>query len=235
MMDRFSTLSGILLIVKLFRTKNLILGFLLLQTMQPGISVSLLDGGGIRTTSLITNPRSFTEAYTARTVGDVITVKVIENLTALKKSEIFLNNDTRHGADLTLQIAMTTTSTLTPDTNDVANMITNFSLPVDYGKRNLREVSVNNSAEYTALVSCLVVEVDPESGNMVIEGSRQILMEGQTKSLYVRGVINPKDIDANNEIPSYKLANAQLQVISSGTLATERDSGFLQKIFRKIF
>lgn len=202
---------------------------------NPVISVSLLDGGGIRKTNLTTGPRAFVEAHLARNVGDVITVKVIENISALKSTEINLNNDTKHNADLSLQIAMTTTSTLTPTTNDVANMLTNFALPVDYSRRNLKTIGVNNKAQYTAMVSCLVVEVDPESGNMIVEGSRQILMEGETKSLYIRGIASPKDLDSNNEVPSYKLANAQVQIIGSGSLSTERDTGFLQKIFRKIF
>ena len=60
-------------------------------------------------------------------------------------------------------------------------------------------------------------------------------MEGQTKSLYIRGIAFPKDIDSNGELPSYKLANAQIQIIGSGALTKERDSGFIQKIFRKLF
>lgn len=208
---------------------------LLLISSQPAGSVSLLDSGGLRNNSLTGTPRTFFEAFTARNIGDVVTVKIVENIDALKESTVNLDNDTRSDSSLLLQIAMTTTSTLTPDTNDIANMLTNFALPVDYAKRNNRKISVDNREEFTAMISCLVVEIDPESGNMIIEGSRQILMEGQTKSLYVRGVVFPKDLDSNNEIPSYKLANAQIQIIGSGSLTNDRDSGFLQKIFRKIF
>lgn len=202
---------------------------------NPSSSVSLLGSGGVRSNTLNTGPRGFIEAYVARTVGDVVTVRVTENVEALKQSQVLLDNDTRTDADLLLQIAMTTTSTLTPDTNDVANMLTNFALPVDFSRRNSREISIDNREEFFTLVSCLVVETDPESGNMVVEGSRQILMEGQTKSLYVRGIVAPKDLDSNNEIPSYKMANAQVQIIGSGALTKDRDSGVLQKIFRKIF
>jgi flagellar L-ring protein FlgH len=198
-------------------------------------AVSLLDGGGVRHNTLITGPRSFTQGYTARNVGDVVTVKIIENISTLKQSDILLNNSTQSDADLIFRMGMTTASTLTPDTNDVANMITNFALPVDYERRNTRNIGVNNREEFFTMISCLVVETDPESGNMVIEGNRQILMEGETKSLYVRGVVFPKDLDANNEVPSYKLANAQIQIIGSGTLSKERDVGVIQKIFRKLF
>lgn len=203
--------------------------------VAPVESVSLLDGGGIKNSTVNLGPRSFIDSLKARAVGDVVTVKIVENAEAVKKAEVTLNNDTRANNNLILEIAMTATSTLTPDTNDVANMITNFGLPVDFSRRNLREISVNNREQFTAMVSCLIVEVDPESGNMVVEGSRQILMEGETKSMYVRGIVFPKDIDSNNEVPSYKLANAQIQIIGSGSLSKDRDTGLLPKIFRKLF
>lgn len=203
--------------------------------LSPVESVSLLDGGGIRNNSLSRAPRGFVESFVAKNVGDVVTVKIIENVQSIKNAEVTLNNDVRSNANLTYQMAMTVTSSLTPDTNDVANMLTNFALPVNYGRRNLKDISVNNKEKFTALLSCLVVEIDPESGNMIVEGSRQILMEGETKSLYVRGIIFPKDIDSNNEIPSYKLANAQIQIIGTGALTKDRDSGIVQKIFKKLF
>ena len=198
-------------------------------------AVSLLEKGGVRPSSLLQNPQSFFEAFQARKIGDVVTVRIMENIDAIKQSEIIVDNDTDSKANLSFQMAMTTTSTLDPTTNDIANMVTSFRLPSDYGKRNNREISVNNREEFFSLVSCLVVEIDPESGNMIVEGSRQILMEGQSKNLYVRGVVFPKDLDSNGEIPSYKLANAQIQIIGSGALTKDRDGGFLLKIFRKIF
>lgn len=198
-------------------------------------STSLLDKGGVRPNSLTQNPQSFYEAFQARKVGDVVTVRVVENVESLKRSQVFVDNDTRADADLSFQLAMTVTSTLDPSANDIANMVTSFRLPTDYSRRNQREIEVNNREEFFTLVSCLVVEIDPESGNMIVEGSRQILMEGQTKSLYIRGIVFPKDIDSNGELPSYKLANAQIQIIGSGALTKDRDSGLIQKIFRKLF
>jgi flagellar L-ring protein precursor FlgH len=209
---------------------------LLLTTLSLSVeSVSLLEQGGVRPNSLTQNPQSYYEAFQARKIGDVVTVRVVENVEALKRNQINIDNDTRSDNDLTFQLAMTATSTLDAANNDIANMVTSFRLPVDYSRRNQREIEVDNREEFFTLLSCLVVEIDPESGNMIIEGSRQILMEGQTKSLYVRGIVFPKDIDSNGEIPSYKLANAQIQIIGSGSLTKDRDSGLIQKIFRRIF
>lgn len=218
------------------RTYSILVFFLLVIFLfNPVSSVSLLEGGGVKNNTISTGPRGFIDTYRARNVGDVLTVRVVENVQALKESSINLDNKTIADGNLGLQIAMTATSSLTPETNNIANMVTNFRLPVDYSRRNDKQISINNREQYFSIISCLVVEVDPENGNMVVEGSRQILMEGETKSLYVRGIVFPKDIDTNNEIPSYKLANAQIQIIGSGSLSKERDSGLFQKIFGKLF
>jgi flagellar L-ring protein FlgH len=213
---------------------TLILLVLTIST-QPVKSVSLLNDGGVRNNSLTQGPRGYIEPYIARNIGDVVTIKVVENVEALKEAQVRLNNDTRSNSDLTFRQGKTNTSTLTPDVNEVANMITSLSLPVDYSRRNLKQISIDNREEFFTLVSCLVVETDPESGNMIVEGSRQILMEGQNKSLYIRGIVFPKDIDSNNELPSYKLANAQIQIIGTGSLSKERDNGIVNKILRRIF
>ncbi len=202
---------------------------------MPAEAISLLQTGGMSQSALLDNPRSLIESYKARKVGDLITVRVTENVEAIKKSEIKTNSSTDHDANLSIRNASTKTSSLDPANNNVANTLTHFELPVKYGKDTAKQISVNNNEVFTTLVSALIVEIDPATGNMVIEGNRQIVMEGEMKSLYLRGIVNPKDIDANNEMPSYKLANAQIQIVGSGALTKDRDSGILQKIFRKLF
>ncbi len=211
--------------------------FLVIVTVFTGLNtnsleaVSLLEGGGLQTTTITANPRGFYETFQARTIGDVVTVRVVENIDVLKRSEIRLKRDTNLDADFSFSQNMTSTSTLTPADNDIASMITQFTFPGQYRRNNDRSINIDNDETFSTLVSALIVEVDPQNNNMVIEGSRQIVIEGQTKSLYVRGIVNPKDLDSNNEVPSYKLANAQVQIIGTGALDKERDGGFLHKIF----
>jgi len=201
-------------------------------SLQHVFAASLLQDGGLKSTTLTGMPRGFYETYQARNVGDVITVKVVENVNVLKRNEVKLKRDNNLDAKFAFTQGMTATSTATPDTNDITSMITSFTFPGQYKRDSDRSINVNSDDTFTTLVSALVVEIDPQSNNMVIEGSRQIVIEGQTKSLYVRGIINPQDIDTNNEIPSYKLANAQIQVIGTGALDKERDSGVLYNIFK---
>ncbi len=208
--------------------------FLLLST-KPSSAISLLQSGGLNQNEILNNPRGFIESYKARKVGDLITVRIIENIESIKKSELQTVSDTDSKSNVTIRNAGTTTSSLDPANNNIKNSVTLFQLPVQYGKNTNKSISVDNNEIFSTMLSALIVEIDPATGNMVIEGNRQIVMEGEMKSLYLRGIVNPKDIDSNNELPSYKLANAQIQIVGSGALSKERDSGFLQKILRKIF
>ncbi len=213
---------------------NNILFIMLISSLRVE-AISLLQDGGMSQNALMNNPRGLIDSYKARKVGDLITVKITENVSAIKKSESQTSSSTNHDADITTRQAGTKTTSLDPANNNVKSSITHIEIPVNYGKDISRKISVNNSEIFTTLVSALIVEIDPISGNMVVEGNRQIVLEGEMKSLYIRGLVNPKDIDSNNEIPSYKLANAQLQMVGSGALTKDRDSGFIQKILRKIF
>lgn len=203
-----------------------------LSAVKNVLAVSLLQDGGLKSTTLTASPRGFYETYQARNVGDVITVRIVENIDVLKRNEIRLKRDNDLDANFAFTQGMTATSTATPADNDITSMITSFTFPGQYRRDSDRSINVNSDDTFTTLVSALVVEVDTQSNNMVVEGSRQIVIEGQTKSLYVRGVINPQDIDSNNEIPSYKLANAQIQIIGTGSLDKERDGGVLYNIFK---
>ena len=62
--------------------------------VRNALAVSLLQEGGLKTTTITGSPRGFYETYQARNVGDVITVRIIENVNVLKRNEVKLKRDT---------------------------------------------------------------------------------------------------------------------------------------------
>ena len=155
----------------------------IISPVRNAFAVSLLQDGGLKTTTITGSPRGFYETYQARNVGDVITVRIIENVNVLKRNEVKLKRDTDLNAKFAFTQGMTATSTATPADNDIASMITSFTFPGQYKRGLDRSINVNSDDTFTTMVSALVVEVDAQSNNMVVEGSRQIVIEGQTKSL----------------------------------------------------
>jgi flagellar L-ring protein precursor FlgH len=48
------------------------------------------------------------------------------------------------------------------------------------------------------------------SGNLVIDGTKEINVNGESRKMYVQGIIRPKDIDQDNCIDSSKVADAKI-------------------------
>ena len=61
----------------------------------------------------------------------------------------------------------------------------------------------------TATLACLVTEVLP-NGNLVIEGTRDVRTSEETLQFQLFGVIRPQDVNADNQINSSLIANAEI-------------------------
>ena len=56
----------------------------------------------------------------------------------------------------------------------------------------------------------VVVKEVLSSGNLVIDGTKEINVNGESRKMYVQGIIRPKDIDSDNCIDSSKVAEAKI-------------------------
>jgi flagellar L-ring protein precursor FlgH len=54
------------------------------------------------------------------------------------------------------------------------------------------------------------------NGNLVIEGTRNLVVNSENQIITVRGVIRPIDLDTTNSIPSARIAQMELQVNGKG-------------------
>ncbi|MBX2819986.1 MAG: flagellar basal body L-ring protein FlgH [Rhodothermaceae bacterium] len=59
-------------------------------------------------------------------------------------------------------------------------------------------------------MTALVVAIDSLSGNLVVEGERNLNVNGDNHIMTVRGMVRPFDIMSNNSVLSFKLANANI-------------------------
>lgn len=58
-------------------------------------------------------------------------------------------------------------------------------------------------------IAAMVKEVLP-GGNLIIGGSQEVFVNGESRKMYVQGIIRPRDINADNCVDSDKIANAKI-------------------------
>ncbi len=97
-----------------------------------------------------------------------------------------------------------------------------------------RDFSGNgNSAQSNSLegeLSVTVVQVYA-NGNLAIRGEKIIGINQGSEFLRVAGIIRPADIQADNSVPSSKIANARVSYGGGGALADANTSGWLARFF----
>ena len=80
----------------------------------------------------------------------------------------------------------------------------------------------------------MVVDVRP-NGDLVIEGSRVIDINGESEVIYIAGSINPFVIPASNQIESFRVANLQISYKGKGVLTEGTRPGLLVRIVNWLF
>jgi len=76
----------------------------------------------------------------------------------------------------------------------------------------------SRTAAITATLSARVTHVMP-NGNLVVEGSKDILVNSERQIVTVRGVIRPNDLNSANQIPSNLVAELELHINGKGVVA----------------
>lgn len=89
--------------------------------------------------------------------------------------------------------------------------------------------TITNSQTIAATTAVQVIDVLP-NGNLVIEGLRQISYSKECQYAALHGIVRPYDIQPNNTVASSNIANAQIQILSQGSLTDSQKKGWLQTL-----
>lgn len=166
------------------------------------------------------NANWFGDARPGR-VGDIVTVLVDErtnatdeaNMSVTKSSNYRLGEDGANGTG-----------------------ILNFVKGLLYSAENSSEGDgkVERTHRATATMACLVTDVLP-NGNLVIEGTRDVRTSDEILQLQLTGVIRPQDVNADNEIESELIANAEIAVKGKGIISRTQRVGIITQILQTVF
>jgi flagellar L-ring protein precursor FlgH len=92
---------------------------------------------------------------------------------------------------------------------------------------------INNSEKITARIAVRVVDVLP-NGHLVLEGTRQTSFAGETQDAVLRGVVRREDVQSNNSVFSYNVADATIRYNSKGSVADSQRKGWFTRVWDKV-
>lgn len=86
------------------------------------------------------------------------------------------------------------------------------------------------SERFITQMTAKVTEVLP-NGDLQITGTQQLRINGEATTIDVRGVVRAVDIDAENRVPSNRIADAQINYRGKGFVSRSAKPGLLHRLF----
>jgi flagellar L-ring protein precursor FlgH len=165
--------------------------------------------------------------HKARNVGDIVTVRIIEEASASQEAT------TETGRQSDLDAALEDVFGL-PDDYGMSNFLgsgQSFS-PTFKGNYN-RDFQGGGSTvrrdKLALTVTASIVEKLP-GGNLRIEAKRQIKVNREKQDVTLAGIIRPEDISAYNTILSTQIAEAQIHFTGKGVLGDTQGPNWFARI-----
>ena len=165
----------------------------------------------------------------ASRIGDILVIKVDEKDLA------------SHQADTTLNKSDATTYGMPAALGFVAALkakypgvdpTTLFSSTSD--QKFTGQGAVNRQGQVTATLPVRVIDVLP-SGDLVIEGSKVVMVGNEEHQIYVSGVVRRIDVADDDTIPSSRIADAEVEYTGRGDISDTQRRGWLGRVLSKIW
>ncbi|MDR2401448.1 MAG: flagellar basal body L-ring protein FlgH [Deferribacteraceae bacterium] len=162
--------------------------------------------------------------YRARLIGDVVIVKIVETASAKNSNNTSTDRESSYDASVTAMLGLP----LNLGMKDFLNSGREFNPTIGANTTNSfsGKGSKQRSDSISATIAARIVEVLP-SGNLVIEGQREIVVDQEKQTIKIRGIIRQKDIDATNTVLSSAIADAQISYYGDGVITDANRKGWL--------
>ena len=159
------------------------------------------------------------EDRTARRVGDLVVIRLVEQTAATKTANTSLNKGSSVGLE---------NPTLFGGPFGVGSVTLETSIA---GERELKgEGSSDQSNSLTGDISAVVIGAYP-NGNLAIRGEKILTLNQGEEVVQISGIIRPEDISAENVIRSNRVADARITYAGNGALADANTTGWLNRFF----
>jgi flagellar L-ring protein precursor FlgH len=162
----------------------------------------------------------------ARNVNDILTIRVIENISGAGSADAALSKESEGSASIMSLFGL---ETKVPSPINLGSLLGGKSATDFQGNGTTTRQGV-----LTAMMTARVAEVLP-SGDMVIEGVREIDINGDRQILVLTGVVRPADVGPSNVVLSPSVGQLRIRYFGQGLMRDNLRPGFLIRLINKIF
>jgi flagellar L-ring protein FlgH len=163
----------------------------------------------------------------ARAVGDILTIVVQESNTASKDNTTKTAKSSDVDASVSSFLYSPGASGLLTKGGQLPAMKMSGTSDFTGGGQ------INNSEKIAAQIAVHVVDVLP-NGNLVIEGTRRTSFAGETQDAVLHGVVRSEDVQSNNTVFSYNVADASIRYTSKGSVTDAQKKGWFTRVWDKV-
>ena len=169
-------------------------------------------------------PLSLYSDSRARSVGDILLVKIVETSSGSKKAETTTERESTVTGGISSLFGVEKwvadrNPNFTPSATSLNATLTNDFEGTGETKRN---------STVTATMSARVVDVNM-NGNLVIQGYRDIRVNNETQFMVLSGLVRPVDISPDNSILSSHIADARIEYSGTGIIGDKQQPGWLAR------
>jgi flagellar L-ring protein precursor FlgH len=162
----------------------------------------------------------------ARRVNDLVTVRVVESVSAQGSADSTLDKSSNAAASLPNLFGLESKYPGFLDPAALATLGANTSFKG--GGQTQR------AGALTAVMTARVAEVLP-NGDLGIEGIREIDINGDRQMLVLTGVVRAADIGPGNVVPSTAVGQMRIRYFGRGLIKDNLSPGWVVRVLNKIF
>jgi len=166
----------------------------------------------------------------ARTVGDIVTIKIVESSTASNKAttDTDRSSSLEAGIDGFLGMEKRYPTSRHPNFNPFSK------ISGDISSKFAGSGTTQRSGNLSAYITGRISEVLP-NGDFVILGSRQVTVNNEDQFITLSGIVRPRDISPDNVVLSTYISDAKITYSGSGVINDRQRPGWLARVLDTVW
>lgn len=164
--------------------------------------------------------------HRARSVNDLVTIRVIENITGSGTADSALSKNSSGSAAVSKLFGF---EKRLPSSADATALVA-AKTATDFKGAG----TTTRAGELTAVMTARVSDVLP-NGDMVVEGVHEVEINGDRQIVVLSGVVRAVDINQNNVVLSTEIGQLRIRYFGKGLMKDNLKPGWLIRVLNKVF